>query len=161
MFKNTLLTTAFALALFAPLSGAAKAIEPECLPLGGVAIANFFDEGGDRPMIISATLTGSVHSTAGKILAQRKTATGLEMDMEHYFQRDDGSQIYTKDLGVLTAIPGKPGRYMIEITYRIQPSVSRGALEGYVGTFHSFGLVDLREPSDLKGLIRYGGEICR
>lgn len=132
-----------------------------CIALGGVAIPNFFPEGEGRPVIISATLMGSVNNAAGKILAQRSTSTGLEMDMEHYFGREDGGAIHTKDLGVLTAVPGKPGRYMIEITYHVQPKVSRGTLEGYGGQFTSFGLVDLRDPNQMIGLVRYSGEICR
>ena len=81
--------------------------------------------------------------------------------MEHYFGRDDGGSVQTKDLGVLTAIPGKPGRYMIEITYDIQTDVTRGTLKGYSGQFKSLGLVDLRNLNDRKGLVRYSGEICK
>ena len=161
MFKKF----AYGLIVTAALGGASlsatQAAEQSCLPIGGVAIANFFSEGEGKPIIISASLTGSVDSAAGKITAQRETATGLEMDMEHYFGRDDGGSILTKDLGVLTAIPGRPGRYMIEITYDIQPDVTRGTLKGYSGQFNSFGLVDLRDPNDMKGLVRYSGEICK
>jgi hypothetical protein len=131
------------------------------MPIGGVAIANFFAEGEGKPMIISASLTGSVSTAAGKITTQRKTETGLEMDMEHYFGRTDGGYIQTKDLAILTEVPGKPGRFMIEITYDIQPNVTRGSLKGYTGQFRSFGLVDLRDTNDLKGLVRYDGEICK
>ena len=132
-----------------------------CTPIGGVAIPNFFAEGDGKPIIISATLTGSVTNAAGKILAQRETPTGLEMDMEHYFGRGDGGAFQTKDLGVLTAVPGKPGRYMIEITYHIQEDVTRGTLSGARGTFNSYGLVDLRDPNNMVGLVRYTGEICQ
>ncbi|NNK65304.1 MAG: hypothetical protein HKO95_01050, partial [Rhodobacteraceae bacterium] len=48
-------------------SGAAHAAE--CFPMGGVGIPNFFSEGEGQPMIISATLTGTVQNAAGKILA--------------------------------------------------------------------------------------------
>lgn len=132
-----------------------------CIPIGGVAIADFFSEGENKPMVISASLTGSVSTAAGKITAQRMTKTGMEMDMEHYFGKTDGGYMFTKDLGILTAVPGKPGRFMIEITYDIQPAVTRGSLKGYEGQFKSFGLVDLREPNTLKGLVRYSGEICK
>lgn len=147
----------------AVLAGAstAHAESPGCIPIGGVAIPNFFGEGEGKPIIISAALTGSVNNAAGKILAQRQTPTGLEMDMEHYFGRNDGGAIQTKDLGVLTAVPGKPGRYMIEITYHIQEKISRGTLLGYKGQFSSYGLVDLRDPNNMVGLVRYTGEICK
>lgn len=132
-----------------------------CKPIGGAATANFYPEGEGKPIIISATLFGSVSHAAGKITAQRKTATGLEMDMEHYFGTAESGGMWTRDLGILTAVPGKPGRYMIEITYTIQEGVTRGTLKGYKGEFKSFGLVDLRDPDDMKGLVRYSGEICK
>ncbi|WP_108810689.1 hypothetical protein [Sphingorhabdus sp. Alg231-15] len=145
-----------ALAIAAPTQAKAA----DCLDLGGVALPNFFAEGEGKPMIISATLMGSVQHAAGKILGQRVTSTGLEMDMEHYFGRSDGGSIYTKDLGILTSIPGKPGRYMIEITYHVQENAGRGTLEGYGGQFNSYGVVDLRDPNNLQGLVRYSGQIC-
>jgi len=132
-----------------------------CMSIGGVAIPNFFAEGKGKPIIISAALTGSVNNAAGKITAQRETPTGLEMDMEHYFGRDDGGAFQTKDLGILTKVVGKPGRYMIEITYHIQSDVTRGTLKGYKGQFNSYGLVDLRDPNNMVGLVRYTGEICK
>lgn len=143
------------------IATAAQAKPKNCMAIGGVAIPNFFAEGDEQPIIISASLTGSVSSAAGKITAQRETATGLEMDMEHYFGRDDGGAFQTKDLGVLTSVPGKPGRYMLEINYHIQPDVTRGTLKGYTGEFNSYGLVDLRDPNNMVGLVRYTGEICK
>ncbi|WP_422383024.1 hypothetical protein [Roseibium album] len=140
---------------------ASTAHAAECLDMGGVAIPNFFSEGKGKPVVISATLMGTVTNAAGKILAQRVTETGLEMDMEHYFGRSDGGAIFTRDRGVLTEIPGKEGRYMIEITYEVQENMSRGTLEDYSGTFRSYGLVDLRDPDDLQGLVRYSGELCK
>ncbi|MBB5515556.1 hypothetical protein FHS89_001568 [Rubricella aquisinus] len=155
------LALSLSLALAGSLSIASTAQAEECFPLGGVGIPNFFFEGEGQPMIISAALTGTVQNAAGKILAQRETATGLEMDLEHYFGRTDGGAFLTKDLAVLTAVPEKPGRYMIEITYDIQDGTTRGTLEGVSGQFNSYGLVDLRDPNDLQGLVRYSGEICR
>nr|WP_298895039.1 hypothetical protein [uncultured Altererythrobacter sp.] len=133
----------------------------ECIDIGGVAIPNFFAEGDGQPIVISATLIGSVQNAAGKIVGQRETATGLEMNMEHYFGRSDGGAIYTQDVGVLTSVPGRPGRFMIEITYDIQQGKSRGTLEGFGGQFKSYGLVDLRDPENMQGLVRYSGQICK
>lgn len=161
MIKQILKRTALAVALTVLPLATVMAASSQCMPIGGVAIPNFFAEGEGKPIIISAALTGSVQTAAGKILAQRETKTGLEMDMEHYFGRDDGGAIYTKDLGVLTAVPGKPGRYMIEISYHIQDGVTRGTLKGYKGQFNSYGLVDLREANNMVGLVRYHGRICK
>ncbi len=158
--SKRLASLVLAAAVMTGASGA-RAEGSNCMPLGGVAIANFFSEGEGKPIIVSAALMGSVQATAGKILAQRQTPTGLEMDMEHYFTREDGGTIYTKDLGVLTAVPGKLGRYMIEITYHVQEKISRGTLKGYKGEFSSYGLVDLRDANSMAGLVRYSGEICK
>lgn len=156
--RNTLLSTVL---LASTITGASTAHANECKSIGGVAIPNFFAEGEGKPIIISAALTGSVQNAAGKITGQRETATGLEMDMEHYFGADDGGAFQTKDLGILTAIPGKAGRYMIEITYHIQEDVTRGTMKGVKGSFNSYGLVDLRDPNNMVGLVRYTGEICK
>ena len=128
-----------------------------CMPIGGTGMPNFVPQ-KDGTITIVAPLTGSVATAAGKITAQRKTATGLEMDMEHYFMTAEGGFMHTKDLGILTQVKGKKDRYMIEITYRVQKASTSGVLKGYKGTFNSFGLVDLAK---LKGLIRYRGEICK
>lgn len=136
-------------------------VAENCKPIGGVATANFYAEGENQPIIISATMFGTWSHAAGKVTAQRETETGLEMDMEHYFGTTESGGVWTRDFGVLTAVPGKPGRYMIEITYNIQSDVTRGTLKGYKGQFKSFGLVDLRSPDDMKALVRYSGEICK
>lgn len=161
MLKNALYGLAFVATILITSVPPSQASEQSCMTIGGVAIPNFFSEGEGQPMIISAALTGSVQNAAGKILAQRETATGLEMDMEHYFGRDDGGAFWTKDLGILAAVPGKPGRFMIEITYDIQENVTRGTLKGYSGQFKSYGLVDLRDQDNMVGLVRYNGEICK
>jgi len=161
MTQKTVYSIVASVLLLGTAAANAASEEAACVPIGGVAIPNFFGEGEAKPIIISATLTGSVTNAAGKILTQRETITGLEMDMEHYFGTDDGGAFMTKDLAVLTAVPGKAGRYMIEITYHIQEDVTRGTLKGVRGTFQSYGLVDLRDPNNLVGLVRYTGEICR
>jgi hypothetical protein len=161
MFKKLMAGLFVSTAILSASVSVAQAKTEKCMPIGGVAIPNFFAEGEGQPIIISASLTGSVNTAAGKITAQRETKTGLEMDMQHYFGRDDGGAFQTKDSAELTAVPGKPGRYMIEITYHIQPGVTRGTLKGYSGTFNSYGLVDLRDTDNMVGLVRYTGEICK
>ncbi len=135
----------------------AYADDTTSIPIGGIGMANFVPQ-PDGTFTILAPLTGSVSNAAGKVTATRETATGLEMDMEHYFMTEKGGFIHTVDLGILTAVPGKPGRYMIEITYDVQEDESSGELTGYDGTFQSYGLVDLNK---LQGLIRYSGEISK
>lgn len=131
--------------------------EIKSVPIGGIGMANFVPQ-PDGTFTIIAPLTGSVSNAAGKVTATRETPTGLEMDMEHYFMTNKGGFIHTVDIGILTAVPGKDGRYMIEITYDVQEEKSSGELAGFDGTFHSYGLVDLNK---LQGLIRYSGEITK
>jgi hypothetical protein len=161
MFKVSLVALALASGLSFSGASSASAAPAVCAPIGGGAIPNFFAAGEGPPIIISAALTGTVQNAAGKITAQRETATGLEMDMEHYFGRDDGGAFQTKDLGILTSVPGRPGRFMLEITYDIQDGTGRGTMEGAHGTFNSYGLVDLRDPNNMQGLVRYTGEVCQ
>lgn len=161
MLKFSLVALALASSVSLAGTTSASAGTGVCAPIGGVAIPNFFAEGEGNPIIISATMTGSVQNAAGKITGQRETATGLEMDMEHYFGRADGGAFQTKDLGILTSVPGKPGRFMIEITYDIQEGAGRGTMTGANGTFNSYGLVDLRDGNNLEGLVRYSGEVCQ
>ncbi len=128
-----------------------------CMPIGGTAMPNFVPQ-PDGTITIVAPLTGSVATATGTITAQRKTDTGLEMDMEHYFMTSKGGFMHTKDTAVLTKVMGKKDRYMIEIEYHIQEASTSGALKGFKGEFNSFGLVDLAQ---LNGLVRYSGEICQ
>lgn len=161
MYRKPIFGTIISVIIAGASISVVQAEDVVCMPIGGVAIPNFFAEGENNPIIISATLTGSVNNATGKITAQRETPTGLEVDMEHYFGTDDGGAFQTRDLGILTAVPGKPGRYMIEITYHIQKDVTRGTLKGFHGKFNSYGLVDLRDPNNMVGLVRYTGEICK
>ncbi len=159
MFKEfatgLFITSALALSILSP--SAQAAVDESCRIIGGVGMPNLVPQ-SDGTITIVAPLSGSVATAAGKITGQRETATGLEMDMEHYFMTEDGGFMHTKDLGVLTKIVGKEGQYMIEITYDIQEATSSGSLKGYSGTFNSYGLMDVAQ---LEGLIRYNGEICR
>jgi hypothetical protein len=161
MFKVSLVALALASGLSFSGASSASAAPAVCAPIGGVAIPNFFAEGEGNPIIISAALTGTVQNAAGKITAQRETATGLEMDMEHYFGRDDGGAFQTKDLGILTSVPGRPGRFMLENTYDIQDGTGRGTMEGAHGTFNSYGLVDLPDPNNMQGVVRDTGDVCQ
>jgi len=138
-------------------STARAASAPDCMPIGGVGMPNFVPQ-DDGTITIVAPLTGSVRTTSGRITRQQETATGMEMDMEHYFMNEQGGFMHTKDKAVLTRVQGKKDWYMVEITYHIQDASTSGVLEGYRGQFSSYGLVDLE---NLRGLIRYSGQICR
>lgn len=157
MIKQLTIVAALTIATLTAGAATAYADDKTTLPIGGVGMANFVAQ-PDGTFTIVAPLSGSVANAAGKVIATRETATGLEMDMEHYFMTDKGGFIHTVDLGILTAVPGKPGRFMLEITYDVQEDESSGELTGFDGTFHSYGLVDLNK---LQALIRYSGEISK
>lgn len=157
MIKLLTMITALTIATLTAGAPSVYAGENIVISIGGLGMANFVPH-PDGTFTIVAPLTGSVSNAAGKVTATRETTSGLEMDMEHYFMTEKGGFIHTVDLGILTAVPGKPGRYMIEITYDVQENESSGELAGYDGTFQSYGLVDLNK---LQGLIRYSGEISK
>jgi len=158
ILKHTALVTAFVASPFTTVMAASS----QCMPIGGIGTANLYAEGESKPIIIAANMIGSVSNAAGKVTAQRKTTTGIEMDMEHYFGTEKSGGMHTKDLAVLTAVPGKPGKFMVEITYNIQPGETRGTLSGYKGQFKSVGLADLSaDPDGMKVVIRYSGSICK
>ena len=157
MFKNLLYRFMVTATLAGVVLSNVSAAENSCMPIGGLGMADFVPR-GDGTMTIVAPLTGSVSATSGRITAQRKTPTGLEMDMEHYFMTNKGGFMHTKDRAVLSSVTGKKDRYMIEIAYVVQEASTAGVLKGYKGGFRSYGLVDLE---NLEGLIRYSGEICK
>jgi len=151
MYKKIITLTLF-------LSAMTSAYANEnCMPIGGTGMPNFFSQ---QEGVISAVapLSGSVSAATAKVVAQRETETGLEMDMQHFFMTDKGGFMNTSDLAILTTVPGKNNRYMIEITYHVQADSTSGQLKGYTGTFNSYGLVDMK---NLQGVIRYSGEICK
>lgn len=156
MFQKLITTVFITFSMFFASAQPSAALDGKCLPIGGLGMPNFVPQ-PDGTFTIVAPLTGSVSSATGTISASRETPTGMEMDMEHYFMTDEGGFMHTKDLGILTAVPGKLGRFMVEITYHVQEQTTSGELAGFDGVFNSYGLVDLNR---LQGLIRYSGEIC-
>lgn len=157
MFGKTVGRVMMSAVLLAIAAPAAMAQSTHCKPIGGLGMPNFVPQ-ADGTTTIVAPLSGSVSSTSGKITGQKTTPTGLEMDMEHYFMTDAGGSMQTKDVGVLTRVEGKADIYMVEITYHIQEGTTSGTLEGFKGTFSSYGLVNLAK---LEGLVRYNGKICK
>ncbi|OUR73185.1 hypothetical protein A9Q78_04385 [Methylophaga sp. 41_12_T18] len=151
MFKK-LITTA----LLSAVMTTAYANE-SCMPIGGTGMPNFFSQ---QEGVISAVapLSGSFSAATARVIAERQTETGLEMDMQHFFMTDKGGFMNTHDLAILTKVPGKKDRFMIEITYHVQAGSTSGQLADYTGTFNSYGLVDLENN---QGVIRYSGEICQ
>jgi len=133
------------------------ATQNTCVPIGGTGMPTFSPQ-SDGTVRITAPLIGSVSAASGTITAQRETKTGLEMDLNHYFLNNTGGSLHTQDHAELTAIPGKAGRFMIEINYEIEKESTTGTFEGYQGKFKSYGLVDL---NNMEGLVRYSGEICK
>lgn len=160
MFKKVILGLALAImttGAWATSTPVLAGDAPSCIAIGGLGMANFAPE-KDGTTTIVAPLTGTFANAAGKITGSRETATGLELDMEHYFMNNAGGFFLTKDIGVLTRIPGKKDRYMIEISYDIQVETTSGPFKGFKGGFKSYGLVDLKNN---QGLVRYSGKICK
>lgn len=130
----------------------AHAAHAECIAIGGTGMANALDE-SNLVASLSGALSGGAHA---RITAQKETATGLSLDLEHYFFTAEGGMLHTADVATLTAIPGKHKTYMLEIAYDVLES--SGAFTGYKGHFRSFGLFDIGTG---KAVVRYSGELCQ
>lgn len=124
-----------------------------CIPVGGSAIANVFNNGKS----IVAVLSGSFSTARGEITESRKTETGMAMKMEHWFMNETGGSFQTKDEAVLTAVKGRDSQFIVNIQYHVQENTAAGCFEGYRGKFQSHGLIDLDRE---QVVVRYSGEIC-
>jgi hypothetical protein len=120
--------------------------------IGGTALGQFFNEGAE----VLGAMTGCWASTYGKVISQKQTETGLQLEMQHVFTTSSGGMVQTRDDVVLTAIPGREAMFAIEFTYNVVKA--SGQLEGFSGTFKSFGLVKMDED---KGVVRYEGQITK
>ena len=138
-----------ALMLFGFLTISASA--QQCIPVGGTALANAISKTD-----LVAALSGDMTGARAKITKQTTTDTGLLLNMEHFFVDDKGGMLETKDRATLTKVVGKNGTYMLEINYKVVKSY--GSLDGYKGSFSSYGLIKLDEG---KVVLRYKGELCK
>ncbi len=145
----------YALAISAGLFSAnlmkAQAAEAACIPIGGEALGQFYNDGKD----VVAPMMGTFAAARGTVKSQKQTATGLSLEMEHIFSTSDGGVVRTKDKAELTSIPGKADVYMLELAYTVVESFGR--LKGYTGTFNSYGLFKMGSG---EALVRYNGQIC-
>lgn len=144
--------TLIALSLLFTGSVGAQAAEPQCLVLGGSAIAQAISKTS-----LIASLSGSFAGGArAEIRAETKTDTGMVLEMEHHFYNSTGGLLNTKDKAILTTVEGRENIYMLEIRYEIDNA--SGSYEGYNGDFNSYGLIDLNQGTVV---LRYKGEICK
>ncbi len=152
MFKKLIFSLIIATSLIGGQVNSAEAKENSCLILGGTALANVID-----PTHLIASLSGAFAGGAkAEILSETKTATGLTLEMEHYFFTEKGGLLRTRDIATLTNVQGRKNIFMLEINYIIKES--SGAFKDYSGEFQSFGLFDLNKG---QAVIRYKGEICK
>ncbi len=146
IYKAILVTIAMGLLSFNVYSA-----DKQCIPMGGMALAEAMDE-----THLVAALSGEMTGANAEIIGQKKTETGLILDMEHYFISNKNGLIKTKDKAILTAVPGEDQTYMLKINYTVIDA--KGIYEGYRGEFHSFGLIKLGKG---QAVLRYKGELCK
>jgi hypothetical protein len=130
----------------------ANAADKACVPIGGEALGQFCNEGKD----VTGAMMGTWTSTRGTVKSEKRTATGISLEMEHVFSTNTGGVVRTRDIAEMTAVPGKKDSYMLEVTYTVVEAL--GAFKGYTGTFNSFGLI---KTNTGQALVRYEGEICK
>ena len=130
----------------------ASAAEKQCIPIGGEALGQFYNNDQD----VVAAMSGTWTAARGTVKKMKKTATGLDLEMEHVFSTSEGGVVRTHDAAELTEVPGKKDTYMLELAYTVVESF--GQLKGYAGTFNSFGLIKMGTG---EALVRYSGQICK
>ncbi len=150
--KTYIYVIATAVSLFATSMTGAQEIEKPCISIGGQAMGQFYNENGD----VLAPMFGTFAATRATVKSQKKTLTGVLLEMEHVFTTSDGGGVRTRDIAELTDIPGKKDSHLLEVTYTIVESFGR--LKGYRGTFNSYGAIKLGMG---EGLLRYSGQICQ
>ena len=133
------------------MSGASAA-GGRCIPIGGTALGQFFNDGKD----VLAPMFGTWSATRGTVVSQEVTTTGLLLGMEHAFSTDKGGVVTTRDKVVLTTIPGFVNDYGLNITYTVNEAF--GPLKGYSGTFNSYGRVNMDTG---EAVVRYSGQLCQ
>lgn len=138
-------------ALLTVLSSTGFSSTDQCREIGGMGLAEAIDETN-----LVAALSGDFTGARAEIISQKKTSTGLILEMEHFFINDKNGLIRTRDKAILTSVPGKEHTYMLEIAYKVIDS--RGTYDGYRGGFNSFGLIKLGKG---EVILRYQGEICK
>lgn len=140
---STLILSVFSATIFASTD--------HCKEVGGMGLAEAINETN-----LVAALSGDFTGARAEIIGQKKTSTGLVLEMEHFFINDKNGLIRTRDKATLTTVPGKDETYMLEIAYKVVDS--RGTYEGYRGGFNSYGLIKLGKG---EVILRYQGEICK
>ena len=136
----------------ATVASQAAASPQHCLPIGGTALGQFFD---DNAEVIGA-MSGFWAAKRGSVLSQVETDTGYDLDMRHIFSTASGGVVTTRDKIKLTKVVGDADNFALDIAYTVDETF--GHLKGYSGTFYSFGRLNLKTG---EGLVRYTGEICK
>ena len=150
--KKVIYAAILSACLIAANAVVALAAEKQCIPIGGEALGQFYNDGND----VVAAMMGTWASARGTVKSQKKTATGLELAMEHVFSSGSGGVVRTRDVAELTEVPGKKDTYVLELAYTDVESF--GNVKGYAGTFNSVGLL---KAGTGEALVRYSGEICK
>lgn len=151
--KSKILNIAlFAALMFAVVPVNAQATGVNCIPIGGTALGQFFNDGKD----VIGAMSGKWSATRGTVISEKKTPTGLVLGMEHAFSTGEGGVVTTRDNVTLTTIPGQKNDYGLDIAYTVVESF--GHLKGYTGTFNSYGRINTATG---EAVVRYSGQLCK
>ena len=80
--------------MIAANAAGALAAEKQCIPIGGETLGHFYNDGND----VVAAMMGTWASARGTVKSQKKTATGLALEMEHVFSSSAGGVVRTRDV---------------------------------------------------------------
>ena len=150
--KKILKTALVATLMAGSVTVSAQAESTSCIPIGGTALGQFFNDGKD----VIAAMSGTWSATRGTVVSQKITETGIILGMEHAFSTGEGGVVTTRDNVVLTSIPSEKNGFALDIAYTVVESY--GHLKGYSGTFNSYGRVNTGTG---EAVVRYRGKLCK
>ena len=119
--------------------------------MGGTAIFDYVEAIDGYTVAMTGDFNGGAYARAAG--EPRVEGNKIYRDLQHFFQRQDGSTIHTQDHSVLTVVEGDE-RLLAETTYNVVKAT--GAFEGMTGQFKSWGAVD---PTTGRGILRFSGVI--
>lgn len=131
-----------------------KPAAASCIALGGTASFDFRDALKGWTVAMTGDFRGGVFARV--VGGPRDLGNGrTEYDLEHYFQREDGSTVTTRDKALFVAVPGED-RVLAGATYSVVATT--GTLEGYTGQFVSWGSSNVKTG---QGVLRFSGKLCK
>jgi hypothetical protein len=153
----------FALLMFAPWMFAQTG---NCNEVSGAILSNFLDEQGTIMIngtsvnfyaTTLGTATGDLRGAIG-VYALSQLAPGQPVQVHHHWVTEAGDTIFLQDASASTfPIPNAP--VIATANYVVQINGGTGRFAGANGFIKFFGGIDVSDPANPRGILRYLGQI--